>query len=493
MRLRGTHSETSSQAGPAPQPYPATSGDDCQTSPVVSGRLQDFADQPLACMRRLQRQCGDLAVLREADQQLVFAFGPQWNKRILADSDTFHSRFFAVRGSRRSSQRRVTSGLLSMNGPTHRSHRRMVMGPFQKRALEGYRPYIAQLAKNMLDGWQVGEIRDVNADMTRFMLQLTSAILFGFDLPDLTVELGEKIDRWTTLNHETGMGAFVSDPVYLERYDRLLDLAEDLEQSVSRLIEHRRRSADPGHDVLSLLLRAHDEAGQLGDEELVGHVTLLFGAAHLTTAHSFSWTLFLLAQHPGVMQQVVTALNGASEVPASSGAGVLERVLKESMRILPASAYSQRICAADVQLGPLQLPAGTPVIFSQFMTHHDERLYPHPQRFDPDRWLDFSPTAYEYLPFGAGPRMCIGGPLALMILQTVLPMIWERFQLESVAGTEVSGNVVSTMLGPTAPLTMRLLDPTQAAQSQPVTGNIHELVQLSRADQLPGTSLPRAA
>ena len=107
---------------------------------------------------------------------------------------------------------------------------------------------------------------------------------------------------------------------------------------------------------------------------------------------------------------------------------LLDAVVKESMRVLPASSYSQRIAAVPTQLGPFSLPAGSGIVFSQFMTHHMPELYVDPDAFLPARWLQINPSPYQYLPFGAGPRMCLGAPLAMLILKTVLPTILQRFR-----------------------------------------------------------------
>ena len=462
------------------QDFDMIAGSVGQIPPIENGRLLDFADDAIACMRGLRERHGELAALRDDGQQIVFAFGPHWNQRILSDAATFHSRFFAVRGGRRSAQRRVTSGLLSMNGPRHRTHRRMVMEPFQKRAVSGYGPYITQLAEEMLEEWQPGQVRDINADMTKFMLRLTTAILFGVDMPSMANELGEKVDVWTRMNHETGMGAFISDPVFVERYEQLQILADELEVSIMKLIETRRSTGRIGHDVLSLLLQAQSAGADLTDEELVGHVTLTFGAAHLTTAHTFTWTLFLLSQHPSIMRAVHDELIDTSQEDSESG-DLIDRCLKESMRVLPASAYSQRICAEGVDLGPLKLGPGTPVIFSQFMTHHSPEIYSDADRFQPERWLSQSAGPYEFLPFGAGPRMCIGGLLAMTILKTVIPMVLKRYRLNMVAGAEINARVISTMLGPTTAVPMEVHEADGLYEQRPVAGNIHDLVELEPA------------
>ena len=158
--------------------------------------------------------------------------------------------------------------------------------------------------REMLDRWSPGEVLDINEEMTQFMLRVTSAILFGFDAPELTERIGHQIDEWVNGNHQTGMGAIVSDPQFTSNYDRLLELGERVEQALREMIDLRRPDAQHRNDVLSILIRERDAEGRVDDDTLIGHAALLFGAAHLTTAHSFTWTLFLLAQHPTIARQL---------------------------------------------------------------------------------------------------------------------------------------------------------------------------------------------
>lgn len=451
--------------------------------PITRGNLLDFPDDPIACMRRLQGRHGNVAAMEQDQSRIYFVFGPEYNHQVLSNAQTFHSRFFAVRGPRDSAQRRLTSGLLSMNGEEHKRNRRMVMEAFLKKAIQGYLPTIRQFTDDLLDDWQPGEERDVSREMTEFMLRVTSTMLFGMDDPEFAYQIGRMIDQWVQLNHEMGMGVFVSDPGITARYDELLSFAQKLEADIAAMIQQRREAQDGGHNVLSMILQAHDEHGRLTDAQLVGQAALIFGAAHLTTAHSLTWTLFLLAQHPSAMQrahaELKTQLDGGfPSVDQIDRLAYFEQVVKESMRVLPASAYSQRVASEPTQLGPFQLICGSGVIFSQFITHHLPELFPEPEAFLPGRWEHISPSPYAYLPFGAGPRMCLGGPLALMILKTVLPTILQRFKLTMVPGADVTGKVVSTMLSPTGPIWMRLDRQDGRFAAQPVTGNIESLVEL---------------
>lgn len=448
----------------------------------------DFPDDPLACMRRLQETFGDISAMEEEGQRIYFAFSPEYNHQVLSDGETFQSRFFALRGPRNSSQRRLTAGLLSMNGDQHKRNRRLVMDAFTKKAIYGYLPTMQTLINDLLSEWKPGQERDLNRDMTEYMLRLTSSILFGVDDPEVAYKIGRMVDHWVHLNHELGMGAFVSNPEIARRYDGLLEFAKELEAELAAMIQVRRQRIHEGRDVLSALIQAHDGQGHISDEELVGQAALIFGAAHLTTAHTLTWTLFLLAQHPSVMAelhaQLQDELQGAFPTAEQiEKLPLMERVIKESMRVMPASAYLQRVASRPTTLGPFSLSSGSAIIFSQFITHHLPHLYPEPEAFRPDRWLSISPSPYAYFPFGAGHRMCIGGPMAMVILKAVLPAILQRFKVTMVPYSDVSVQIISTMLAPVSSVMFRVDRQDGRFESQPVVGNIQKVVDLREVSQ----------
>jgi cytochrome P450 len=467
--------------------------------PVTHGSLLDFPRDPIACMRSLYQRHGHLAALEENGARIVFAFGPEYNQRILSDTKTFHSQFFAIRGPKNSSQRRLTCGLLSMNGEDHKRNRRIVMGPFQKRSIETYRDSLVGLVEEMLAGWRPGQARNIFADMTQFMLRVTSSVLFGFDRTDLAYSIGQKTERWVQLNHEMGIGSLLASARDPDGYERLLAQARELEEDIVRMIDYRRSSPEQGNDVLSLLIRAHDDEGVgLSDDELIGQAAVLFAAAHLTTANTLTWTLFLLAQHPPVAQALYEELTGtlgggAPTLEQLERLPFLDRVVKESMRTLPASSYSQRINVEPTALGPLRLSAGTLVVFSQFMTHHLPELFAEPYRFRPERWETIDPSPYVYLPFAAGAKMCIGASLAMMTIRLTISTIWQRARLAVIPGAEINGKVTSTMLGPTTGMPMLVMSTGAPYENHWVRGNIHELVELDWPATPRRAKTPRAA
>jgi cytochrome P450 len=459
--------------------------------PVTHVSYAEISDDLVSMVRALHAEHGPIAALQDGSQRVVFLFSPEFNQQVLSDPNTFHARFFAIRGPKQSSQRRLTCGLLAMNGPQHRRNRRLVKEPFSLRTIATYGESINRLADEMLEGWQVGDQIDIADQMRRYMLRVTSTLLFGFDRPEQAYRIGDMLAHWVAMNHQLGTGALVPDAMFSDKYEELLAYANELEAEIMEMIRHCRNAQRPGRDVLSILVRAHDEAGGLSDEELVGQAAVLFGAAHMTTAHSLSWTLFLLAQHPSVMQQLWHGLQNESlgddlKGPKGSMGGesssLLDRVVKESMRVLPASAYSQRVNMEAVRLGPFNLPRGTGIVFTPLIVHHLASLYPDPEYFDPERWRKIRPSPYEYLPFGAGPRMCIGAPMAMAILRMTLPRILRRYRLTVIPNAEIEVQIESTMLAPVHGIPMRVDAPDGQFQSVAVKGNVHEMVALPKSN-----------
>ena len=456
--------------------------------PISHIDFAEFSRDLLGNFRRLHELHGPIAAIEEAGQKVILLFSPEYNQQVLSDTERFHAHFFAIRGPRRSAQRRCTSGLLAMNGEQHRRNRRIVKEPFGLRAISNYGGTILRLTDELLATWRPGEIRDIAEEMRQYMLRVTSTLLFGMDDPEAACRLGDMIARWVSLNHQVGVGALVPNERFTQGYEQLLSFADELEAEVMGMVRRRRESREEGNDVLSILIRSHDEEGGLSDEELVGQASVLFGAAHMTTAHSLTWTLLLLAQHPSIMRQLWLELNDSKcsgrppspradgSLPKGEDLSLLDRVIKESMRLLPASAYSQRINTVAVRLGPFELPRGTGIIFTPIVTHHLPDLYPQPQKFFPDRWQTLRPSPYAYHPFGAGPRLCIGAPLATAVIRIALQRILTKFRLSAVPGSDVSAHIESTMLFPTHGLPMQIHPADGEFASCPIIGNVHDLV-----------------
>jgi cytochrome P450 len=237
-----------------------------------------------------------------------------------------------------------------------------------------------------------------------------------------------------------------------------------LDELVQRIVSERRRSGDPGRDLLGLLLAARDEATGEGmsDNDLRDEVMTLVLAGHETTANALTWTFYLLAKNPDVVAKLraeVREVLGDRE-PAFEDLprlGYAERVVQESMRLYPPAWILERAAQADDVLSGHRIPAGTTVVITPYLMQRDPRCWDDPERFDPDR---FAPDRFSerqkqaYLPFGDGPRICIGKGFAMMEAKIALVMIARRFDVE-LSAPDTIGMEPSITLRPKGEVTAR--------------------------------------
>jgi cytochrome P450 len=255
---------------------------------------------------------------------------------------------------------------------------------------------------------------------------------------------------------------------------------------VRGLIRQRRANTGSPRDVLGRLTQAHDEhGGRLTDGELVGQTAFLFMAGHATTASALTWTLLLLSAHPAVLRDIVDELDGvlggaAPDAEKLAALPLLDRVTRESLRLLPPVMWWGKVSTGAFDLGPHQFAAGTQVIFSPYVTQRLPGIYPDPDAFRPDRWLTLEPGPYEYLPFSAGQRGCLGAGFATMEMKLVPAVLLQRWRPELRAGTKVDcgGLMVSQ---PKNGLPVTLARPTGQAPATELRGGIRELVRLDEA------------
>lgn len=442
-----------------------------------------FLRDPIAFMRMLYRDYGRLAAWMDGNPWWVFGFGPEYNHRVLSDPVLFYT----VPGAPSttpvdSSLARLTRTLLNMNGDQHRQQRRLVLPAFHRKRVESYRDRMVALTASALDGWRAGQKLDIARAMQELTLCIAAETLFGLDATAEANATGTLIHGWIALLESPGALLLPRDWPGTP-FRRLLVDSARLEGHIKALIERKRANLAAHDDVLAMLIQARDDDGvALTDAELIGQTAVIFIAGHETSSNALTWTLFLLAQHPRVLRDVCDELEGAlhGDAPTVAELGqlpLLERVIKESMRLLPPAPFLVRAATAPLHLGPYALPAGATVTLSPYITHHMPDLYPAPERFQPERWEQIAPSLYEYMPFGAGPHMCIGATFAMMEISIVLAMILQRYRLELRPGARIDRHVRLT-LSPKQGMPMIIRPRDQAVRPQAVRGNIREMVEL---------------
>jgi cytochrome P450 len=236
---------------------------------------------------------------------------------------------------------------------------------------------------------------------------------------------------------------------------RLKRAVHNLDQLIQGFIDARRNTGEDKGDLLSMLLLAReaDGSGGMTDKQVRDEAMTLFGAGHETTANALMWTWYLLAQHPHIEAKLHAELDAALDGRAPTLADLpnlpyTERVVKEAMRLYPPAWAFTREAVQPFDLNGFPVHPRDVLLVNVYGLHHSAQYFPQPETFDPDRWTPAFEKAlprYAYIPFGGGPRVCIGNAFAMMEARLVLAAIAQRFALRLVPGYPVVPRRVFTL------------------------------------------------
>ncbi len=411
--------------------------------PLVGSVLHYFRD-PLGFLERTARDGGDFVEMRFLHQRAWLVSDPAVIDQVLVKlPGSFQKDVFL-----RELKHMLGEGLLTSEGDFWKRQRRLIQPAFHRDRIAGYAAIMVEHAARMAEAWGDGGRVDVHGAMMAATARIVVQALFGSDAGD-TREVGECI--------EVMMERF-SDPLYLlvPLIDRLptpanrrvREVAPRLDRVVRGFIERRRALGDAGprNDLLAMLLAARDEdGGRMSDQQVRDELLVIYLAGHETTALALSWTFHLLAQHPEEEARLHAELDAVlgERDPGFDDLPRLEytaRVVKESLRLYPPAWALGREATAPVELAGRRFEKGAWIWMIPWVLHHDARWYPDPWRFDPGRWEEARAKAlpkHAYLPFGAGPRVCIGNQFAMMEATLMLATVARRFRLRSVPGFAV--------------------------------------------------------
>lgn len=378
------------------------------------------------------------------------------------------------------------SGLFSVNGDDHKRHRRLLAPVFSRRRLAAYCEQMALVTQAELSSWVIGEDRDISKDMRVLTAKVVTRTLFGEGAPLHADRASGSLKEVLGLMGKPLTKLFTFDlPGF--PYHRYLNAATELERQVQALIVAQKGSSAERDDMLSALIRARDEesGSQLSEQEILGHISVFFAAGHETTAHALCWTLLLLASFPEVARKVDAELASVlkGQVPAFEELeqlSYLGSVIKESLRLFTPAPWNGRLLSEDVELDGYRIPQGSEILFSIYQTHRSEAIYHDPYDFVPERWEHIAPSPYEYSPFSAGPRTCIGAMFAQLEMKIVLSLILTNYRL-MLRSTSIH-RFAEMVLAPRDALIMKVQarDGRFEQSSQPFSGDVHEMVRFNK-------------
>ena len=393
---------------------------------------------PVETFRAAAQRYGDIVRFKAAGQIIYLVSHPALIQEILVKRvNDFHKPL--VLSSRPLGLNRFfASGILTSDYPEWRPQRKVIQPLMHTKHIESYADTMVRFGELLLSGWRDGETRDIHADMTQVTMWVIAETMFGMDITS-TPELA--------MAGKLGQEVAVADitvplPEWLSRgRNRKADQVNDIMSAlVARLMEERRTNPRYAErkDLLTLLMQTTDDENHpMPDQFIRDNILTLFFAGHETTANTLVWALHYLALHPRVLEklqaEVDSVLDGRSPTLADlRNLPYTLMVIKETMRIEPTVAIIPRALVGDVELGGYRLEKNSVVFIPPYVVHHDPRWWSDPEKFDPSRFSEAKEPdipKYAYLPFGGGPRICIGNHFSLMEAQVLLAMIIRRYQL----------------------------------------------------------------
>jgi cytochrome P450 len=312
------------------------------------------------------------------------------------------------------------TGLTNVDGDEHTRRRKMQLPPFRGRALASYEEVMERKTEDAMARWPYGQPTRAYTHMQAISLEIIMAVIFGVTDPDRVQRL--RAATMALMHEGSSLRFFVQTMIVTTRnkgwtgtFPRIRAAMAAVDAIVLEEAARRRHGGNLDQDdVLGMFLNARDENGDpMPDAELCDAMRTLLLGGHETTASTLAWILERVTRHPDELARLQAAAHDGDDA-------YIDAVIKEAMRLRPVFPITGRLAADDFVLGDLTIPAGTLIIPHITLVHRRPDLYPDPHAFRPQRFLDERAGTYTWIPFGGGPRRCIGAGFSLLEMRIVL-------------------------------------------------------------------------
>jgi cytochrome P450 len=317
--------------------------------------------------------------------------------------------------------------VLLLDGTPHMEQRKLLLPPFHGQRMQRYGGLMAEVAAAEIERWPRGAPYRLRPRMQALTLEIILRAVFGVDeghrLERLFSELRRLLDLIT--NPRTLLVPILLGPERLARFGPFQRYIERVNAPIYEEIARRREAPDLAErdDILSLLLVArHEDGAPMSDRELRDELMTLLVAGHETTANALAWAVERLVHNPDKLARL-------TEDVRAGETDYLDAVIAETLRLRPVISIVGRRLTEPLEFAGWSLPAGVTLAPSVFLVHRRPDVYPHPERFEPERFLDSPPGTYTWIPFGGGVRRCLGGAFAQFEMRAVLSELVRRRQL----------------------------------------------------------------
>lgn len=447
----------------------------------LSGEIEQLLQDPNKLIPALQNHFDKFILLSESTpiftqlkdcRGVVAAYDPEYNRQILSNPSAFYNLSAQEMLSDMPTEMKLMSqGLSTANGQEHQHLRRLLLPLFSRKAIFNYFTEIKICTQQLLTTWHDCTTLDLQGEMYQLCNHLANRIILG------TADFGEQNNLSGNYATMVALRKKMSAPAEKEEHLKIrqsyINLTQNIFYQLKDLIAEKRKTSSTSASIL-------DQLVHLKAENLIGIINTLFLPNYESMAVALTWTLLLLSQHPVIFKSLhQTIASTAPHLDTIENIPLLKNVIAESLRLLPPSAFLIRHNPSAVDIKGVSFPPHTEFWLSPFLTQHAAQLYPNPTQFIPDRWQHITPSIYEYLPFGAGPRICIGYQLALLQLKVTLFFIVKEFYLALCDAAPVNWNINIT-LAPATPIKMALKTNYQdyLSANLPVQGTLRNICEI---------------
>jgi cytochrome P450 len=402
-------------------------------APKINAR--QLVRDPLTFFLTLARQEGDIVCYRPAPEPAYLISHPDYAKHILIDNNRNYNKATYINQMFSSA---VGNGLLTSEGELWRTQRRLMQPAFHQKRINQYDAIITDATEKMLFNWENNQASgtpiDITKEMSALTLTITTHALFGIDLGDDVNLVGQAVN-------------LAGDLLEKPRNPRFQKGIQVVENIVYRIIDERRKLNQDTGDLLSMLILTRDEDTGTGmdDQQLRNQVITLLLAGYETTASALTWTWYMLSLRPSVFDLLRNEANQVlgNRTPSWKDLSELQyarMVFEEGLRLYPPAWVLGRKSLGEDRIGGYFIPANTIIALSPYVLHRHPAFWEHPDEFDPGRFSSersIGRHKFAYIPFGAGPRQCIGNNLAMVEAQLILAMVSRKYQMHLLPNQDI--------------------------------------------------------
>lgn len=425
--------------------------------PIIGNLLEMASNQKLDWLQALTNEYGDVAKFRLINRNVYLVNHPDLVREILGKRiDNYTKKSLAFKLVK------VVLGesTFTSMGTVWKRKRQLAQPSFHKNRISNLSEIMTDTIEDMLNDWEgkcdKNETINVSDAMMRLTLEVVVRALFSTALSKEEVQT--VADVFTPLLEETN--SRIAFPIQFlhklptKRNTTYRENIDKLDQIIFRIIKERRTASKPNADLLQMLMDARDEeSGEpLDDQELRDEVMTVFIAGHETTANAMSWLWAVLSQKPEIREKVeneVDAVLGKRKPMAADFPNLpyCLKVFKETLRIYPPVPILPRHVEEDDVLGEYLIKGDSEVFFSPYLLHRHPDFWENPEVFDPERFEranERKQHSFAYLPFGGGPRLCMGNNFAMMEAVFIIAMTAQRFRLNLLPNAKLEPLVTLT-------------------------------------------------